>query len=133
MEYGNVDDDTTWCVSKTDVDSSFQMYATSTVTTDYNIGIYLDKCFKSCLTPSSYKAHLYSHHENQFKCKTCNKIFPFLSGVANHKRAHLKQKLFKCFAGSCHHAFKHPQDLHPHIGMHFNTCFTCDECCHWTF
>ena len=67
---------------------------------------------------SSYKAHLYSHHEDKFKCKQCNKTFPFLSGVANHKRARLKQKLFKCFAGSGCCAFKHPQDLRCHMGMH---------------
>ena len=91
------------------------------------------KCFKSCPTPSSFKAHLYSHCDNQFKCKQCNKTFPILSEVANHKRAHLKQRLFKCFAGSCHHAFKHPQDLHCHIGRHFNTYFICNECGHWTF
>ena len=91
------------------------------------------KCFKSCPTPSSYKAHMYNYCENQFKCEQCSKTFPFLSGIANHKRAHLKQKLFKCFAGSCHCAIKHLQDLHWHIGRHFNTHFTCNECGHWTF
>ena len=90
-------------------------------------------CFKVSPTPSLHKAHLYSHRANQYKCVQCNKSFPFLSGISYHKRAHLKQCLFECFAGSCCKAFKHRQDLHLHISHHFKAKFTCIECGHGTY
>ena len=62
----------------------------------------------------------------------CNRSFPFLSRVRNHRRAILTQRLFKCFAGACKSSFKHPQDLHLHIAKHVNTHFTCKKCGHST-
>ena len=73
------------------------------------------------------------HRDNQYKCMQCNRSFPFLSGVKNHKRAHLWQRLFKCFTGRCKCAFKHLQDLHRHIGLHIGKQFKCDKCDHSTY
>ena len=92
-----------------------------------------ETCHKSFPSLSSFRDHKYMHHDNQYKCMQCNRSFPFLSGVKNHKRAHLRQRLFKCFTGRCKHAFKHPQDLHRHIGLHFGKQFKCDKCDHSTY
>ena len=92
-----------------------------------------ETCHKSFPSPSSFRDHKYMHCDNQYKCMQCNCSFPFLSGVKNHKRAHLWQQLFKCFAGRCKHAFKHPQDLHRHIGLHIGKQFKCDKCDHSTY
>ena len=82
---------------------------------------------------SSYRDHLYAHRENQYECRQCNNEFPFLSRVRNHWRAHLNQRLFKCFAGGCKSSFKHPQDLHHHIAKHIGKQFTCEKCGHTTY
>ena len=82
---------------------------------------------------SSYRDDIYSHHETQYKCQQCDCNFPFLSSVKNHQRVHLKQKLFKCFAGGCKSAFKHPQDLHRHIAKHIEKRYTCNKCGHFTY
>ena len=63
----------------------------------------------------------------------CYSTFPFLSGVKNHRRVHLSQRLFKCFAGGCKSSFKHPQDLHRHIAKHIGKHFTCEKCGHSTY
>ena len=86
-----------------------------------------DKCFKVNPSPSSYRDHLYAYWENQYKCRQCNHEFPFLSGVKNHRRVHLNQTLFKCFAGGCKSSFKHPQDLHCHIAKHISKQYTCRQ------
>ena len=91
------------------------------------------KCFKVYPSPSLYRDHLYAHCENQYKCRQYNCTFPFLSGVKNHRRVHMSQCLFKCFAGGCKSSFKHPQDLHRHIAKHIGKCFTCDKCGHSTY
>ena len=90
-------------------------------------------CYKTFPSPSSFRDHKYMHRDNQYKCMQCNRSFPFLSGVKNHKRSHLRQRLFKCFAGRCKCAFKHPQDLHRHIGFHIGKEFKCDKCGHCTY
>ena len=48
-------------------------------------------------------------------------------------RAHLSQRLFKCFAGGFKSSFKHPQDLYHHIAKHIGKRFTCDKCGHSTY
>ena len=58
-------------------------------------------CSKSYPSPTSYRDHQYTHQDSQFKCQQCNRNFPFLSVIKNHRRAHLTQKLFKCFSGGC--------------------------------
>ena len=90
-------------------------------------------CSKSYPSPSSYRDHQYTHRDSQFKCQQCNRNFPFLSVIKNHRRAHLTQKLFKCFSGGCKSSFKHPQDLHRHIGKHLGKKFVCDTCGHSTY
>ena len=90
-------------------------------------------CHKTFPLPSSFRDHKYMHRDNQYKCMQCNHSFPFLSGVKNHKRAHLWQRLFKCFAGGCKRAFKHPQDLHRHVGLHIGKQYKCDKCGHSTY
>ena len=92
-----------------------------------------ETCHKLFPSPSSFRDHKYMHRDNQYKCMQCNRSFPFISGVKNHKRAHLRQRLFKCFAGGCKRAFKHPQDLHRHIGLHIGKQFKCDKCDHYTY
>ena len=57
-------------------------------------------CHKSFHTPSSCCDHKYSHWERKYTCTVCDKRFAFKSGMQIHHRIHLKQKLFKCFAGS---------------------------------
>ena len=90
-------------------------------------------CGKKYPSPSSYRDHQYAHWESEFKCRQCNWNFPFLSGINNHWWAHLMQKLFKCFSGGCKSSFKHPQDLHRHIGKHLGKKFVCDTCGHTTY
>ena len=90
-------------------------------------------CGKKYPSPSSYRDHHYTHWDSQFKCQQCNQNFPFLSGINNHQQAHLMQKLFKCFSGGCKSSFKHPQDLHRHIGKNLGKRFICDTCGHTTY
>ena len=90
-------------------------------------------CSKSYPSPSSYRDHQYTHWDSQLRCQQCNRKFPFLSVLKNHRRAHLTQRLFKCFSVGCKRSFKHPQDLHRHIGKHLGKKFVCDTCGHTTY
>ena len=90
-------------------------------------------CSKSYPSPSSYRDHQYTHRDLQFRCQQCNRNFLFLIVFKNHRRAHLTQRLFKCFSGGCKSSFKHPQDLHRHIGKHLGKKFVCDTCGHTTY
>ena len=90
-------------------------------------------CSKSYPSPSSYHDHQYTHRDSQLRCQQCNRKFPFLSVLKNHRRAHLTQRLFKCFSGGYKRSFKHPQDLHRHIGKHLSKKFVCDTCGHTTY
>ena len=82
---------------------------------------------------SNVRDHRYVHRYSPFKCLQCQRTFPFKSGVNNHRRAHLSQKLFKCFAGRCQKAYKHPQDLHRHVKSHLRAAFWCSKCGHLTY
>ena len=78
--------------------------------------------------PSSCRDHCYSHIECRYECTVCKQKFVFKSSIQLHRRVHLKQKLFKCFAGNCKHSYKWRQDLHHHIQRHIQTVHRCDKC-----
>ena len=85
-------------------------------------------CSKSFCTPNSYRDHKYSHQERKYTCTVCDKCFVFKSGAQIHCCVHLKQKLFKCFAGSCTASYKWHQDLHCHIQGHLSVVHRCKLC-----
>ena len=78
--------------------------------------------------PSSWWDHQYSHKEKKYSCTVCDRKFNYKSGIQLHKTVHLKQRLFKCFTGSCMNACKWRQDLHRHIQWHIEVIHHCKLC-----
>ena len=71
-------------------------------------------------TPSSACYHRYEHQRPAFTCFTCKKSFVFSSKLQQHRRVHIKQKLYCCFYGRCTKCYKHPRDLNRHAASHFS-------------
>ena len=64
----------------------------------------------------------------KFSCTVCDCKFVYKSGAQVNQCIHLKQRLFKCFAGSCKAAYKWRQDLHHHIQRHIEVVHRCKLC-----
>ena len=52
----------------------------------------------------------------------------FFSKLQQHRRVHIKQKLYRCFYGGCTKCYKHPQDLNRHTASHFSKKLECPLC-----
>ena len=85
-------------------------------------------CPKMCSTPSSLKDHRAYHWDATYQCPNCDQKFVYRSGLQFHCYLHLKQKLFKCFAGNCTAAYKWRQDLYRHIQRHLQIVHRCKLC-----
>ena len=85
-------------------------------------------CPKRHRTPSSVRFHKYEHQMPAFTCTTCNKSFVFNSKLQQHRRVHIKQKLYCCFHRGCLKCYKHPEDLNRHAASHFIKKLECPLC-----
>ena len=56
------------------------------------------------------------------------KSFVFISKLQQHRRVHIKEKLYRCFYGGCTKCYKHPQDLNRHAASHFLKKLECPLC-----
>ena len=86
------------------------------------------QCRKSIYTPSTWCYHQYCQCPKMHKCSQCTKYYLFESTLRHHRHSHTKQKLFRCFFGSCQKSYKHPQDLNHHTTLHQQVTFTCELC-----
>ena len=85
-------------------------------------------CPKIHCTPSAYWYHKYKHQQLMHKYTHCDKCFVFRSKLQQHRRVHIKQRLYKCFFGGCTKSYKHPQDLSRHANIHLSKRFECPIC-----
>ena len=85
-------------------------------------------CPKIHRTPSSDTYHKYEHQQPTFSCPKCDKLFVFNSKLQQHRRVHIKQRLYKCFYGGCTKSYKYPQDLVRHANSHLSKKFECPLC-----
>ena len=83
-------------------------------------------CDKKLPTPNSLQLHQYSHKAKTYSCNVCNDSFVHINKLKQHQRKHCKQKVYKCFHGSCTKKYKHPQDLRHHVESHLKTTYECD-------
>ena len=54
----------------------------------------------------------------QFKCRSCDKIFPFESQLKSHRHMHRRNRNYICPSANCGKSFKHPSDLASHARSH---------------
>ena len=91
---------------------------------------YCDICGKGFNTPGSLRKHLYSHMEedSQFKCRSCDKMFPFENQLKSHRHMHRHNRNYICASANCGKSFKHPGDLSAHAKLHGkpHKCAHCD-------
>ena len=85
-------------------------------------------CLKIHRTPSSDMYHKYEHQQPTFSCPKCDRSFVFNSKLQQHRRVHIKQRLYKCFYGGCTKSYKYPQDLVRHANSHLSKKFECPIC-----
>ena len=85
-------------------------------------------CPKIHCTPSSDWYHKYEHQQPTYTCPGCDKSFVFNSKLQQHRRAHIKQRLYRCFHGRCTKSYKHPQDITRHANSHLSKKFECPIC-----
>ena len=85
-------------------------------------------CPKIHCTPSSDWYHKYEHQQPTFSCPKCDKCFVFNSKLQQHRRMHIKQRLYRCCHGGCTKSYKHPQDLARHANSHLSKKFECPVC-----
>ena len=78
--------------------------------------------------PSAHRAHVYTHSPAKHNCTHCTRKFAFVSWLKQHKYAHMKTNLHKCFHGTCKKSYRWPQDLSRHIIKHLDKQWICDEC-----
>ena len=85
-------------------------------------------CLRIHCTPSSDWYHKYEHQQPTYTCPGCDKSFVFNSKLQQHRRVHIKQRLYRCFHGGCTKSYKHPQDLTRHANSHLSKKFECLIC-----
>ena len=85
-------------------------------------------CAKIVPTPNSLRLHMYYHRNKQYKCNICDQSFVYQSKLKQHKRRHIKLKMYQCFHRGCNQKYRHPQDLTRHIKSHQKKSFECDFC-----
>ena len=85
-------------------------------------------CLKIHCTPSSNTYHKYEHQQLTFSCPKCDRKFLFNSKLQQHRRVHIKQRLYKCFHGGCTRSYKYLQDLTRHANSHLLKNFECPLC-----
>ena len=88
-----------------------------------------DICNKSFNTPAAMRKHHYTHMEedSQFKCRSCEKMFPFESQLKSHRHMHQRGRNYMCASAICTKSFKHPGDLAAHAKSH-ETTHRCAHC-----
>ena len=88
-----------------------------------------DICNKSFNTPAAMCKHRYTHVEedSQFKCRSCEKLFPFESQLKSHWHMHRRGHNYMCASANCTKSFKHPGDLAAHAKSHGMT-HNCAHC-----
>ena len=79
-------------------------------------------------TPSSDTYYKYEHQQPTFSCPKCDRSFVFNSKLQQHRRVHIKQRLYKCFYGGCTKSYKYSQDLVRHANSHLSKKFECPIC-----
>ena len=82
-------------------------------------------CPKIYHTPSSDWYHKYEHQQPTYSCPGYDKSFVINSKLQQHRRAHIKQRLYRCFHGGCTKSYKYPQDLARHANSHLLKKFEC--------
>ena len=80
------------------------------------------------LAPIAHRAHIYTHFPARHKCTQCSHKLAFVSWLKQHKYAHMKTNLHKCFYGKCKKLYRWPQDLSRHIAKHLDKLWSCTEC-----
>ena len=85
-------------------------------------------CPKIHCTPSSDTYHNYEHQQPTFSCPKCDRSFVINSKLQQHRRVHIKQRLYKCFYGGCTKSYKYLQDLVRHANSHLSKKFECPLC-----
>ena len=87
-----------------------------------------ETCNKILPTPNALQLQKYSHLMKQHKCSNCNLSFTHPSKLRQHRRSHVKHKMYLCFHGSCNKRYKHPQDLIHHKETHQPKGYECELC-----
>ena len=74
-----------------------------------------EMCSKLLSTLTAMEWHMYSHSNQAYKC---DKKFVYRSKLRQHRRSHLRQRLYQCCHGKCQQKYRHPQDLARHTLTH---------------
>ena len=128
MEYNEGNTDITLSAKLDPVISLIATSETGTHTIDKKTLIWYTSCPKRFTMPSAHRAHVYTHFPARHNCTQCTCKFAFVSWLKQHKYAHMKNNLHKCFHGTCKKSYCWPQDLSRHITKHLDKLWSCDEC-----
>ena len=85
------------------------------------------KCKKQFNTPSSLKKHEYIHLDKPFKCRHCDKCYPFKSQLSSHEITHTNQQDYKCNITRCNKTFKRKNEYDMHMRVHDGIEHKCDH------
>ena len=81
-------------------------------------------------SPLSLKKHSYTHKDLDFKCRHCEKQFPFRSQMLQHQSTHDPAIQFYCAKENCMRSYSHTSDLKLHVEQQHtaSTSFRCTHC-----
>ena len=90
--------------------------------------ILCEDCTKEFCTPSVLERHAYLHKLLDYTCTICDKHFPFMSDLEQHKISHAKVKTHHCTQENCDHSFFNKGDLLKHMLTHSGKTWKCQLC-----
>ena len=85
-------------------------------------------CDKHFNIPSSLKKHKYTHSENKYACRSCDREFPFESQLHSHCHSRQRGRSYFCVYASCNKSYHQPFDLNAHTKTHYTLLMTCKHC-----
>ena len=86
-----------------------------------------ETCDKTCNMVSALRKHMYEHSDiaTKFKCKDCNKGFPFKSQLKSHRKIYLTCLEHQCIR--CQKHYKSKGELTKHLVTHRNKTWKCQS------
>ena len=81
-------------------------------------------------SPLSLNKHSYTHKDLDFKCRHCEKLFPFRSQMLQHQSTHEPAMCFHCAKENCTRSYSRASDLKLHIEQQHSASasFRCTHC-----